>query len=95
MAEIVAGAIAIGLGGYLAARTDQEHYETEERREFNEVENLRARDPVKSRPFSSSKVSQETLYAQLSPLSHLSAELDPGSALRVRPGETRSQARPH
>jgi vacuolar iron transporter family protein len=38
MAEIVAGAIAMGLGGYLAARTDQEHYESEERREFAEVE---------------------------------------------------------
>ena len=26
LAEIVAGAIAMGLGGYLAARTDAEHY---------------------------------------------------------------------
>ena len=26
LAEIAAGAIAMGLGGYLAARTDQEHY---------------------------------------------------------------------
>ena len=33
LAEIVAGAIAMGLGGYLAARTDQEHYGSEERRE--------------------------------------------------------------
>jgi len=39
MAEIVAGAIAMGLGGYLAARTDQDHYESEERREFAEVDN--------------------------------------------------------
>jgi hypothetical protein len=44
MAEIVAGAIAMGLGGYLAARTDQEHYESEERREFAEVEDLRDRE---------------------------------------------------
>ena len=27
LAEVAAGAIAMGLGGYLAARTDAEHYE--------------------------------------------------------------------
>ena len=41
LAEIVAGAIAMGLGGYLAARTDQEHYASEEKREFVEIEQLR------------------------------------------------------
>jgi VIT1/CCC1 family predicted Fe2+/Mn2+ transporter len=41
MAEIVAGAIAMGLGGYLAARTDEEHYGAEERREAWEVDNMR------------------------------------------------------
>jgi VIT1/CCC1 family predicted Fe2+/Mn2+ transporter len=44
MAEIVAGAIAMGLGGYLAARTDQEHYASEERRELAEVRDLRERE---------------------------------------------------
>jgi VIT1/CCC1 family predicted Fe2+/Mn2+ transporter len=44
MAEIVAGAIAMGLGGYLAARTDQQHYESEERREYAEVDTLRQRE---------------------------------------------------
>ncbi|NBX67178.1 MAG: iron transporter [Proteobacteria bacterium] len=44
LAEIVAGSIAMGLGGYLAARTDTEHYESEERREYYEVEHLRARE---------------------------------------------------
>ena len=29
LAEVAAGSIAIGLGGYLAARTDAEHYATE------------------------------------------------------------------
>jgi vacuolar iron transporter family protein len=33
-----------GLGGYLAARTDQEHYQSEERREYGEVDNLRERE---------------------------------------------------
>ena len=42
LAEIAAGAIAMGLGGYLAARTDQEHYASEERREAWETENMRA-----------------------------------------------------
>jgi VIT1/CCC1 family predicted Fe2+/Mn2+ transporter len=41
LAEVVAGSIAMGLGGYLAARTDQEHYLSEERREFKETEQLR------------------------------------------------------
>lgn len=41
MAEIAAGAIAMGLGGYLAARTDLEHYESEERRESWEVDTMR------------------------------------------------------
>jgi vacuolar iron transporter family protein len=40
MAEISAGAIAMGLGGYLAARTDIEHYESERVREFEETERL-------------------------------------------------------
>jgi VIT1/CCC1 family predicted Fe2+/Mn2+ transporter len=39
LAEIVAGAIAMGLGRYLAARTDQEHYQSEDRREYGEVDN--------------------------------------------------------
>jgi len=36
-AEIAAGAIAMGLGGYLAARSDAEHYASERRREQAEV----------------------------------------------------------
>ena len=31
LAETAAGSIVMGLGGYLAARTDVEHYETERR----------------------------------------------------------------
>ncbi len=38
LAEIAAGSIAMGLGGYLAAKTDREHYESERRREFEETE---------------------------------------------------------
>ncbi len=37
IAEIAAGAVAMGLGGYLAARSDAEHYASELRREQREV----------------------------------------------------------
>jgi len=37
LAEIAAGSIAMGLGGYLAARGDAEHYASELAREANEV----------------------------------------------------------
>jgi len=40
IAEIVAGAIAMGLGGYLAGQTEIEHYETELKREYEEVEQV-------------------------------------------------------
>lgn len=40
LAEIAAGAIAMGLGGYLAARTDEEHYQGELRREIEETRDL-------------------------------------------------------
>jgi len=40
IAEVAAGAIAMALGGYLAARTDVEHYRSEELRESHEVENI-------------------------------------------------------
>ncbi|MFW0777153.1 MAG: VIT1/CCC1 transporter family protein [Rickettsiales bacterium] len=37
-AEIAAGTVAMGLGGYMGARTEKEHYDAEERREMREVE---------------------------------------------------------
>src|ERR1700744_680941 len=37
LAEIAAGSIAMGLGGYLAARGDAEHYASEQRREEREI----------------------------------------------------------
>ena len=37
LAEIAAGAIAMGLGGYLAAKSDAEHYVSEQLREQKEV----------------------------------------------------------
>ena len=40
IAEIVAGCIAMGLGGYLAGKTEMEHYESELKREYDEVESV-------------------------------------------------------
>jgi len=40
IAEICAGSIAMGLGGYLAGKTELDHYKSELKREYDEVENL-------------------------------------------------------
>ena len=40
LAEVVAGSIAMGLGGYLAGRTESDHYTSEYKREFAEVETV-------------------------------------------------------
>ena len=40
LAEIVAGSIAMGLGGYLAGRTEVEHYSAELAREHHEVQTV-------------------------------------------------------
>ena len=40
LAEIAAGSIAMGLGGYLAARSDAEHYAKEQATEQREVETI-------------------------------------------------------
>lgn len=44
IAEIVAGCIAMGLGGYLAGKTEQEHYQSELKKEYDEVENMPERE---------------------------------------------------
>ena len=40
LAEVAAGAIAMGLGGYLAAKSDAEHYAKEHEREKREVKEI-------------------------------------------------------
>jgi vacuolar iron transporter family protein len=44
LAEVAAGSIAMGLGGYLAARTDAEHYATERANEFQEIVDIPDRE---------------------------------------------------
>jgi predicted membrane protein (TIGR00267 family) len=40
MAEIAAGCISMGLGGFLAGETETDHYNTELKREYNEIETV-------------------------------------------------------
>src|SRR6185312_2441846 len=40
LAEICAGSIAMGLGGFLAAKTEEEHYYAELAREYREVKDM-------------------------------------------------------
>src|SRR4026208_339409 len=51
IAEIAAGSIAMGLGGYLAGKTEQDHYTSELKREYYEVDNLRDREIDETKEF--------------------------------------------
>jgi VIT1/CCC1 family predicted Fe2+/Mn2+ transporter len=51
IAEIAAGSIAMGLGGYLAGKTEQDHYNSEIKREYYEVEHLRHREIQETKDF--------------------------------------------
>jgi vacuolar iron transporter family protein len=51
IAEIAAGSIAMGLGGYLAGKTEQDHYKSEVKREYHEVEHLRHREIEETKEF--------------------------------------------
>jgi VIT1/CCC1 family predicted Fe2+/Mn2+ transporter len=51
LAEIAAGSIAMGLGGYLAGRTEVDHYNSELKREYDEVERLPEKEREEVREF--------------------------------------------
>lgn len=51
IAEICAGSIAMGLGGYLAGKTEQDHYNSEVKREHYEVKNLRHKEVAETKEF--------------------------------------------
>ncbi len=51
IAEVAAGSIAMGLGGYLAGKTEQDHYNSEQKREYDEVANLRHREIEETKEF--------------------------------------------
>ena len=51
IAEIAAGSIAMGLGGYLAGKTETDHYKSEKKREYYEVDHLRDREMEETKEF--------------------------------------------
>ncbi len=51
IAEIAAGSIAMGLGGYLAGKTESDHYNSELKREYDEVERVPEREKQEVREF--------------------------------------------
>src|ERR1700712_2792211 len=51
LAEIAAGSIAMGLGGYLAGKTEADHYKSELRREYDEVERVPEKEKEEVREF--------------------------------------------
>ena len=51
VAEIAAGSIAMGLGGYLAGRTEMDHYNSELKREYDEVERVPEREKQEVKDF--------------------------------------------
>ncbi|MDP4250651.1 MAG: VIT1/CCC1 transporter family protein [Bacteroidota bacterium] len=54
LAEIAAGSIAMGLGGYLAGKTETDHYNSELKREYEEVETVPEVEKQELRTFFSS-----------------------------------------
>lgn len=51
IAEIAAGSIAMGLGGFLAGQTEEDHYKSEKKREYWEVDHLREREIEETKEF--------------------------------------------
>lgn len=51
LAEIAAGSIAMGLGGYLAGKTEIDHYSSELKREYEEVEKVPHREKQEVKEF--------------------------------------------
>jgi VIT1/CCC1 family predicted Fe2+/Mn2+ transporter len=51
LAEIAAGSIAMGLGGYLAGKTEIDHYNSELKREHEEVERVPQREKEEVKDF--------------------------------------------
>jgi vacuolar iron transporter family protein len=79
IAEIAAGSIAMGLGGYLAGKTEQDHYLSEQKREYDEVENLREREIAETKEFFANIGLSEKL--QLEATEEIARDKDSGSTL--------------
>jgi predicted membrane protein (TIGR00267 family) len=65
IAEIVAGSIAMGLGGYLAGRTEVDHYQSELKREYEEVERVPEQEKAEVKEVFAGFGLSETLQQQI------------------------------
>ncbi len=65
IAEIVAGSIAMGLGGYLAGRTEVDHYNSELKREYEEVDRVPEQEKLEVREVFAEFGLSETLQHQI------------------------------
>ena len=65
IAEIVAGSIAMGLGGFLAGRTEADHYRSELKREYEEVERVPEQEKLEIREVFADFGLSETLQHQI------------------------------
>jgi len=71
LAEIAAGSIAMGLGGYLAARGDAEHYAQERDREYREIREIPEEEKAEcSRAFEAYGITAEQSAPIVETLSH-------------------------
>ena len=77
LAEVAAGSIAMGLGGYLAARSDAEHYDSEKKRKRSRSWNCRTSNARRSPSSSATTVSARPRSSRSSRRS--SATTPPGS----------------
>lgn len=70
IAEIAAGSIAMGLGGYLAGRAEIDHYDSEKRREHYEIEHLKEKEIAETEEiFLSMGLSEHTVKSAVLELS--------------------------
>jgi predicted membrane protein (TIGR00267 family) len=65
IAEIVAGSIAMGLGGFLAGRTEADHYSSELSREYDEVERVPEQEKAEVKEVFADFGLSETLQQQI------------------------------
>jgi VIT1/CCC1 family predicted Fe2+/Mn2+ transporter len=74
IAEIVAGSIAMGLGGYLAGKTELDHYESELRKEYEEVDKIPEKEMEEVKEifagYGMSSASQDLIALELSKDKH-------------------------
>lgn len=65
IAEIVAGSIAMGLGGFLAGHTEADHYNSELKREYDEVERVPEQEKAEVKEVFAEFGLSETLQQQI------------------------------